>query len=33
MTEFADNIHLPEYHVLGAKVEEYDLHYQIEAPE
>ena len=34
MTHFSDNIlHLPEYHVLGTKVEEHDLHYQIEAPE
>jgi len=26
-----DNIlHLPEYHVLGTKMEEHDLHYQVE---
>jgi len=34
MTHFSDNIlHLPEYYVLGTKVEEHDLHYQFEAPE
>lgn len=34
MTSLPDNIlHLPEYHVLGTKMEEHDLHYQVEAPE
>lgn len=33
MTSMPDNIlHLPEYHVLGTKVEEHDLHFQDEAP-
>jgi transposase len=31
MTSLPDNIlHLPEYHVLGTKMEEHDLHYQVE---
>ncbi|HSH47974.1 MAG TPA: hypothetical protein VK991_05260, partial [Halomonas sp.] len=25
-------LHLPEYFVLGNKVEEHDLHFQVEAP-
>ena len=34
MTSLPDNIlHLPEYHVLATKMEEHDLHYQVEAPE
>lgn len=33
MINLPDNIlHLPEYQVMGVKQEEYDLHFQIDAP-
>ena len=33
MTMLPDNIlHLPEYRILGTKMEEHDLHFQVEAP-
>jgi len=34
VTSLADNLLLlPEYHILGTKVEEHDLHLQVEAPD
>ncbi|GAB2729388.1 hypothetical protein GCM10027172_24310 [Halomonas garicola] len=34
MMHLADNVlHLAEYHILGTKIEEHDLHYQVEASE
>ena len=33
MSILPDNVlHLPEYRILGTKMEEHDLHFQVEAP-